>query len=98
MYIDKKGQLYIGRESEGGDHARWKHRLAVADAIDAERLTAALTVLDRVSSADDSGSSAPDAPPLSPSKAFARPKSSTLALPSGVMRMLAGFRSRWITP
>ena len=30
--------------------------------------------------------------------AFARPKSRTLTLPSGVTLMLAGFRSRWMTP
>jgi hypothetical protein len=30
--------------------------------------------------------------------AFARPKSSTFTTPSGVILMLAGFRSRWITP
>jgi hypothetical protein len=32
------------------------------------------------------------------SMAFARPKSSTLTTPSGVMAMLAGFRSRWTMP
>ena len=30
--------------------------------------------------------------------AFARPKSSTLTMPSGVILMLAGFRSRWTMP
>ena len=30
--------------------------------------------------------------------AFARPKSSTLTVPSGVILMLAGFRSRWTIP
>ena len=30
--------------------------------------------------------------------AFARPKSSTLTTPSGVILMLAGFRSRWTMP
>ena len=30
--------------------------------------------------------------------AFARPKSSTFTTPSGVILMLAGFRSRWTTP
>ena len=32
----------------------------------------------------------------SPANAFAKPKSSTLILPSGVTLMFAGFRSRWI--
>ena len=30
--------------------------------------------------------------------AFARPKSSTFTLPSGVIFTFAGFRSRWMTP
>ena len=30
--------------------------------------------------------------------ALARPKSRTLTLPSGVILMFAGFRSRWMTP
>ena len=34
----------------------------------------------------------------SPANAFANPKSSTFTLPSGVTLILAGFRSRWITP
>ena len=34
----------------------------------------------------------------SPSKALARPKSSTFTVPSGRTLMLAGFRSRWMTP
>lgn len=34
----------------------------------------------------------------SPSRAFARPKSRTFTLPSGVTLMFAGFRSRWMMP
>ena len=34
----------------------------------------------------------------SPAIAFARPKSSTFTTPSGVILMLAGFRSRWTMP
>ena len=34
----------------------------------------------------------------SPASAFARPKSSTLTVPSGRSLMLAGFRSRWTMP
>ena len=34
----------------------------------------------------------------SPANAFASPKSSTFTLPSGVTLMLAGLRSRWMTP
>ncbi len=36
--------------------------------------------------------------PAAPSKPFARPKSSTLTLPSGVTFTLPGLRSRWMTP
>ena len=32
------------------------------------------------------------------SRAFARPKSSTLTVPSGRILMFAGFRSRWMMP
>ncbi len=34
----------------------------------------------------------------SPANAFASPKSKTFTLPSSVILILAGFRSRWITP
>ncbi len=37
-------------------------------------------------------------PAISDTSALASPKSSTLILPSGVARMLAGLRSRWTTP
>ena len=33
-----------------------------------------------------------------PPTAFARPKSSTFTVPSGVILMFAGFRSRWTMP
>ncbi len=36
--------------------------------------------------------------PSSPANAFARPKSSAFTLPSGVILILAGFRSRWTMP
>ena len=39
-----------------------------------------------------------DAPLTPASSAFARPKSSTLTVPSGATLMLAGFRSRWMMP
>ena len=38
------------------------------------------------------------APIPSPSLTFASPKSSTFTVPSGVILMLAGFRSRWMMP
>ncbi len=34
----------------------------------------------------------------SPPTALARPKSSTLTFPSGVILILPGFKSRWTTP
>ena len=39
-----------------------------------------------------------DAPELSPAQALARPKSSTLTLPSGASFTFAGLRSRWTMP
>ena len=38
------------------------------------------------------------ASPADPSALFASPKSSTFTVPSGVILMLAGFRSRWTIP
>jgi hypothetical protein len=42
--------------------------------------------------------SSPARPGPAPSVSFARPKSSTFTLPSGVILMFAGFKSRWMMP
>ena len=54
---------------------------------------AAVPVWARVGDCDRSDDAAPG-----PSHAFARPKSSTFTLPSGVSLTLAGLRSRWTIP